>query len=31
MKRAAGTLEEVKKILKKHKAEVSREYRVNEI
>ena len=31
MKRAAGTLEEVKKILKDHKAEVSRKYKVNEI
>jgi predicted nucleotidyltransferase len=31
MKRTAITLEEVKKILKKHKAEVSRKYRVNEI
>jgi len=31
MKRTAITLEEVKKILKEHKAEVSREYRVNEI
>ena len=31
MKRAASTLEEVKKILKEHKAEVSRKYKVNEI
>jgi uncharacterized protein len=31
MKRTAITLEEVKKILKEHKAEVSRKYRVNEI
>ncbi|NCO68416.1 MAG: nucleotidyltransferase [Nitrospirae bacterium CG_4_10_14_0_8_um_filter_41_23] len=31
MKKAAITLEEVKKILKEHKAEVSRKYRVNEI
>jgi uncharacterized protein len=31
MKRAAGTLEEVKKILKEHKAEVSQKYKVNEI
>jgi predicted nucleotidyltransferase len=31
MKKAALTLEEVKKILKEHKAEVSRKYRVNEI
>jgi hypothetical protein len=31
MKRTAITLEEVKKILKEHKAEVSRKYQVNEI
>jgi len=31
MKRTAVTLEEVKKILKEHKEEVSRKYRVNEI
>ncbi len=31
MKRTAITLEEAKNILKEHKAEVSREYRVNEI
>jgi hypothetical protein len=31
MKRAASTLEEVKKILKAHKTEVSRKYRVTEI
>jgi predicted nucleotidyltransferase len=31
MKKAVITLEEVKKILKEHKAEVSRKYRVNEI
>jgi uncharacterized protein len=31
IKRTAITLEEVKKILKEHKAEVSRKYRVNEI
>ncbi len=31
MKRPAMTLEEVKKTLKEHKAEVSRKYRVNEI
>jgi len=31
IKRATSTLEEVKKILKEHKAEVSRKYKVNEI
>jgi predicted nucleotidyltransferase len=31
MKRAASTIEEVKKILKEHKAEVSRKYKVSEI
>ncbi len=31
MKRTASTLEEVKKILKEHKAEVSLKYRVKEI
>ncbi len=31
MKKAAVTLEDVKKILKEHKAEVCRKYRVNEI
>lgn len=31
MKKAVGTLEDVKKILKEHKEEVCRKYRVNEI
>lgn len=31
MKKSTGTLEEVKKILKEHKAEVCRKYKLSEI